>query len=202
VPPFGLRGVESRAGSAHQKHDRGGRDPSPVSVIERATTIYATDRFRFESSLRNAEASWALSASGLRLKTRRLIASTAPGSSPFARATCQIAASCRGVTRPPRRNECPGPGARELAAVGFRATGVGGAAGCAGVAAADGAGADGGTGPGRATGAPAGRLAAGGRVEAGTGGRAGGAGSGGRGPPPPGGRGGIGGPGDRIGFSA
>jgi hypothetical protein len=40
--------------------------------------------------------------SGFRLKTRRLIASTAPGSSPLPRATFQIASSWRGVARPPR----------------------------------------------------------------------------------------------------
>ena len=51
----------------------------------------------FDSSLMSPAASSRVSASGFRLKTRRLIDSTAAGSSPLTRATFQIASSCRGV---------------------------------------------------------------------------------------------------------
>ena len=83
----------------------------------------------------SVEASSRVSASGFRLNTRRLMCSTAPGSSPFARPTFQIASSWR-VVMPPREClllGCPLPGGPlglgRVPFVGVRTGGCGAVAG-------------------------------------------------------------------------
>src|SRR3972149_839377 len=101
----------------------------------------ATRRLRLLSSLMSPAASSWVKASGLRLKTRKLIASTAPGSSPLAWATLPIASSWRGVAaplllRPPLPGRPPFPG--RLPLTGAVAGGGGAGAVVAGAATARG----------------------------------------------------------------
>ena len=79
---------------------RRGRQPSPAAGSERASGRQAATRRIVESSRIRADASPVVRASGFRLNARRLIPSTAPGSSPLARAIRQMAWSWRGVAAP------------------------------------------------------------------------------------------------------
>src|SRR5687768_6745078 len=90
-----------RTFSAGPPDMRQGRERLLPPLPADASGYQATVRFMLDSSLMSPDASSRLSASGLRLKARMDIESSAPGAMPLARATLTIASSCRGVTAGP-----------------------------------------------------------------------------------------------------
>src|SRR2546427_4550553 len=84
------------------------RVPPALSVAD-AGGAHAVWRLRFDNSLIRLDASLRVSAPGLRLNARRLIASTSPGARPFLRPMLTIASSWRSVARSPFGDATPSP---------------------------------------------------------------------------------------------